>query len=116
MFVGLRIGSTLAVVGIGDAADTLSPNIGQGGGSMMNALSLAVHLDRGADTPALAAWEAAGAPHHRSHAANFRLAGITRDLAAAAAHRCPCTRRPIQMADQQRTCTVRPGRNYQRES
>jgi hypothetical protein len=55
MFAGLRISSTLAVVGVGDAADALPPNIGQGGGSMMNALSLAVHLDRGADTPALAA-------------------------------------------------------------
>jgi ABC-type nitrate/sulfonate/bicarbonate transport system permease component len=55
MFAGLRIGSTLAVVGVGDAADALPPNIGQGGGSMMNAVSLAVHLDRGADTPALAA-------------------------------------------------------------
>jgi Binding-protein-dependent transport system inner membrane component len=51
MFVELRIDSTLAVVGIGDAADTLSPNIGQGGGSMMNALSLAVHLDRGRTRP-----------------------------------------------------------------
>jgi len=44
---------------IGDAAHALPPNIGQGGGcAMMNALSLAVHLDRGADVgAALAAWE-----------------------------------------------------------
>jgi len=44
---------------IGDAAHALPPNIGQGGGcAMMNALSLAVHLDRAADVPAaLAAWE-----------------------------------------------------------
>jgi len=44
---------------IGDAAHALPPNIGQGGGcAMMNALSLAVHLDRAPDVPAaLAAWE-----------------------------------------------------------
>jgi 2-polyprenyl-6-methoxyphenol hydroxylase-like FAD-dependent oxidoreductase len=45
---------------IGDAAHALPPNIGQGGGcAMMNALSLAVHLEREKDVPAaLAAWEA----------------------------------------------------------
>jgi 2-polyprenyl-6-methoxyphenol hydroxylase-like FAD-dependent oxidoreductase len=44
---------------IGDAAHALPPNIGQGGGcAMMNALSLAVHLDREPDIPtALATWE-----------------------------------------------------------
>src|SRR5215471_11991682 len=44
---------------IGDAAHALPPNIGQGGGcAMMNALSLAVHLERNVDVPAaLAAWE-----------------------------------------------------------
>ena len=44
---------------IGDAAHALPPNIGQGGGcAMMNALSLAVHLEREEDVPAaLAAWE-----------------------------------------------------------
>jgi 2-polyprenyl-6-methoxyphenol hydroxylase-like FAD-dependent oxidoreductase len=44
---------------LGDAAHALPPNIGQGAGcAMMNALSLAVHLDRHADLPsALAAWE-----------------------------------------------------------
>ncbi len=44
---------------IGDAAHALPPNIGQGGGcAMMNALALAVHLDRERDVPAaLAAWE-----------------------------------------------------------
>jgi len=44
---------------IGDAAHALPPNIGQGGGcAMMNALALAVFLDRYADVPsALAAWE-----------------------------------------------------------
>jgi 2-polyprenyl-6-methoxyphenol hydroxylase-like FAD-dependent oxidoreductase len=45
---------------IGDAAHALPPNIGQGGGcAMMNALSLAVYLDRHDEIPAaLAAWEA----------------------------------------------------------
>ena len=44
---------------IGDAAHAIPPNIGQGGGcAMMNALSLAVYLDREHDTAkALAAWE-----------------------------------------------------------
>ena len=44
---------------IGDAAHALPPNIGQGGGcAMMNALSLAVHLERNADVAAaLATWE-----------------------------------------------------------
>jgi hypothetical protein len=45
MFAGLRIGSTLVVVGVSDAARALPPNIGHGGGcAMMNALSLALHL------------------------------------------------------------------------
>lgn len=44
---------------LGDAAHAMPPNIGQGGGcAMMNALSLAVHLDRHAEIDvALAAWE-----------------------------------------------------------
>jgi 2-polyprenyl-6-methoxyphenol hydroxylase-like FAD-dependent oxidoreductase len=44
---------------LGDAAHALPPNIGQGGGcAMMNALSLAVHLDRELDlATALASWE-----------------------------------------------------------
>jgi 2-polyprenyl-6-methoxyphenol hydroxylase-like FAD-dependent oxidoreductase len=44
---------------IGDAAHALPPNIGQGGGcAMMNALSLAVYLQREGDVPAaLAKWE-----------------------------------------------------------
>ena len=44
---------------IGDAAHALPPNIGQGGGcSMMNALSLAVYLDRERDVAAaLETWE-----------------------------------------------------------
>jgi 2-polyprenyl-6-methoxyphenol hydroxylase-like FAD-dependent oxidoreductase len=46
---------------IGDAAHALPPNIGQGGGcAMMNALALAVHLNRHREVEdALAAWEAA---------------------------------------------------------
>lgn len=44
---------------VGDAAHALPPNIGQGGGcAMMNALSLAVFLERDRDVgAALAAWE-----------------------------------------------------------
>jgi 2-polyprenyl-6-methoxyphenol hydroxylase-like FAD-dependent oxidoreductase len=49
---------------IGDAASSLPPNIGQGGGcAMMNALSLAVYLDRVPEqTAALEAWERAERP------------------------------------------------------
>jgi 2-polyprenyl-6-methoxyphenol hydroxylase-like FAD-dependent oxidoreductase len=44
---------------LGDAAHALPPNIGQGGGcAMMNALSLAVYLEREAEiAPALQTWE-----------------------------------------------------------
>lgn len=49
---------------VGDAAHALPPNIGQGGGcAMMNALSLAVYLDRTSDVmQALATWERAERP------------------------------------------------------
>jgi 2-polyprenyl-6-methoxyphenol hydroxylase-like FAD-dependent oxidoreductase len=49
---------------VGDAAHALPPNIGQGGGcAMMNALSLAVYLERESDTAtALHTWEAAERP------------------------------------------------------
>jgi 2-polyprenyl-6-methoxyphenol hydroxylase-like FAD-dependent oxidoreductase len=57
--IKLRRWSAGKVAIVGDAAHALPPNIGQGGGcAMMNALSLAVHLDRCADVPAaLVAWE-----------------------------------------------------------
>jgi len=49
---------------IGDAAHALPPNIGQGAGcAMMNALSMAVFLERHADVPAaLDAWEQSERP------------------------------------------------------
>ena len=49
---------------IGDAAHAIPPNIGQGAGcAMMNALSMAVFLERGDDIPSqLAAWERAERP------------------------------------------------------
>src|SRR5262249_15250931 len=57
--IKLRRWSAGRVAIIGDAAHALPPNIRQGGGcAMMNALSLAVHLERSADVPAaLATWE-----------------------------------------------------------
>jgi 2-polyprenyl-6-methoxyphenol hydroxylase-like FAD-dependent oxidoreductase len=57
--IRLRRWSAGRVAVVGDAAHALPPNIGQGGGcAMMNALSLAVHLDREPDvSTALAAWE-----------------------------------------------------------
>lgn len=58
-FLKLKRWSSGKVAVIGDAAHALPPNIGQGGGcAMMNALSLAVYLDRERDVPkALAMWE-----------------------------------------------------------
>ena len=58
-YVSLKRWSSGRVAVIGDAAHALPPNIGQGAGcSMMNALSLAAHLDRLPDTAsALSAWE-----------------------------------------------------------
>jgi 2-polyprenyl-6-methoxyphenol hydroxylase-like FAD-dependent oxidoreductase len=57
--IRLRRWSAGRVAIIGDAAHALPPNIGQGGGcAMMNALSLAVHLDSEPDvSAALATWE-----------------------------------------------------------
>jgi 2-polyprenyl-6-methoxyphenol hydroxylase-like FAD-dependent oxidoreductase len=62
--IKLRRWSAGKVAVIGDAAHALPPNIGQGGGcAMMNALALAVHLDRHREVEdALAAWEAAERP------------------------------------------------------
>jgi 2-polyprenyl-6-methoxyphenol hydroxylase-like FAD-dependent oxidoreductase len=57
--IKLKRWSAGSVAIIGDAAHALPPNIGQGGGcAMMNALSLAVYLEREPDIPAaLATWE-----------------------------------------------------------
>jgi 2-polyprenyl-6-methoxyphenol hydroxylase-like FAD-dependent oxidoreductase len=57
--IKLRRWSAGRVAIIGDAAHALPPNIGQGAGcAMMNALSLAVHLERNADVPTgLEIWE-----------------------------------------------------------
>ena len=62
--IKLRRWSAGKVAVIGDAAHALPPNIGQGGGcAMMNALALAVYLDRHREVEdALAAWEAAERP------------------------------------------------------
>jgi 2-polyprenyl-6-methoxyphenol hydroxylase-like FAD-dependent oxidoreductase len=57
--IRLRRWSAGRVAIIGDAAHALPPNIGQGAGcAMMNALSLAVYLERNVDVPAaLETWE-----------------------------------------------------------
>src|SRR6186997_2092973 len=58
-YIKLKRWSAGKVAVIGDAAHAIPPNIGQGGGcAMMNALSLAVYLDREPDVPtALTTWE-----------------------------------------------------------
>jgi 2-polyprenyl-6-methoxyphenol hydroxylase-like FAD-dependent oxidoreductase len=63
-YIKLKRWSRNRVVVLGDAAHALPPNIGQGAGcAMMNALALAVYLDRHADVAtALAAWEQAERP------------------------------------------------------
>jgi 2-polyprenyl-6-methoxyphenol hydroxylase-like FAD-dependent oxidoreductase len=62
--IRLKQWSSGCVAVVGDAAHALPPNLGQGGGcAMMNALSMAVYVDRGEDVPsALAAWERAERP------------------------------------------------------
>jgi 2-polyprenyl-6-methoxyphenol hydroxylase-like FAD-dependent oxidoreductase len=57
--IKLKSWSTGRVAIVGDAAHALPPNIGQGGGcAMMNALSLAVYLERHSDiAAALETWE-----------------------------------------------------------
>jgi len=62
--IKLKSWSAGRVAVLGDAAHALPPNIGQGGGcAMMNALSLAVYLEREADiAAALQAWERSERP------------------------------------------------------
>ena len=63
-YIKLRCWSSGRVAVLGDAAHAIPPNIGQGAGcAMMNALSLAVYLERFSETePALQAWERAERP------------------------------------------------------
>jgi 2-polyprenyl-6-methoxyphenol hydroxylase-like FAD-dependent oxidoreductase len=63
-YIRLRRWSSGRVAVLGDAAHALPPNIGQGAGcAMMNALSLAVNLERSSDVPAaLEAWERSERP------------------------------------------------------
>ena len=100
---------------IGDAAHALPPNIGQGGGcAMMNALSLAVYLDREDDVAAaLADLGAQRAADHRAHPAHLAFARLADHLAAGAARHDARHGRPLEMADAQRTrtrCTGPTGR------
>jgi 2-polyprenyl-6-methoxyphenol hydroxylase-like FAD-dependent oxidoreductase len=62
--IKLKRWSSGRVAILGDAAHALPPNLGQGGGcAMMNALAMAVHLERAPDVASgLAAWEAAERP------------------------------------------------------
>jgi len=63
-YIRLKRWSSGKVAVIGDAAHAIPPNIGQGAGcAMMNALSLAVYLDKYPETTlALEAWERAERP------------------------------------------------------
>lgn len=90
---------------LGDAAHAMPPNLGQGGGcAMMNALGLAVALDRHADVPqALAAWERTERPltQHTQRWSLLFSAMVPwprplRDAALAAAGRVPFVRGAMQ--------------------
>lgn len=62
-YIRLRRWSAGRVAVIGDAAHAIPPNIGQGAGcAMMNALSLAVYLEKGNIEEQLTAWERAERP------------------------------------------------------
>ena len=84
---------------VGDAAHALPPNIGQGGGcAMMNALSLAVYLERESDAadgaPHLGG---RGAAHDRAHPAHLLYSRPADNMAAGAA-RCGAWHcRPLEM-------------------
>jgi len=57
-YIRLKRWSSGRVAVIGDAAHAIPPNIGQGAGcAMMNALALAVHLEKNEIIPALERWE-----------------------------------------------------------
>ena len=83
-YIKLKRWSAGKVAVIGDAAHAMPPNIGQGGGcAMMNALSLAVYLDREHDVPtALETWESNERADHRAHPAHLADARLADDLAA----------------------------------
>ena len=70
----------------GDAAHALPPNIGQGGGcAMMNALSLAVYLERGPDIDDGARnLGARGTAAHRAYPAHIVLSRAADDVATVA--------------------------------
>jgi 2-polyprenyl-6-methoxyphenol hydroxylase-like FAD-dependent oxidoreductase len=85
---------------VGDAAHALPPNIGQGGGcAMMNALSLAVYLERESDTAtALRTWEAAERPMTEHTQRISYILGLPTTWPAGAA-RCGAWHcRPLEMA------------------
>ena len=115
-YIKLKRWSAGKVAVIGDAAHAIPPNIGQGGGcAMMNALSLAVYLDRDHDTAAaLATWEQKRARHHRAHPADFADAGLADDLAAVRSAprrwRWPANRSGWFASARRRRCTFRRGR------
>ena len=85
---------------IGDAAHALPPNIGQGGGcAMMNALSLAVYLDRENNvSAALATLGAERTSAHRAHATHLVFSRPADNVAASVARRGTWDCRPIEMA------------------
>ena len=83
-YIKLKRWSAGKVAVIGDAAHAMPPNIGQGGGcAMMNALSLAVYLDREQRRACGARHLGAQrARHHRAHPAHLADAGLADDMAA----------------------------------
>ena len=99
-YIKLNRWSAGKVAVIGDAAHALPPNIGQGGGcAMMNALSLAVYLDR-EQRRARGAHHLGGqrARHHRAYAAHLADARLADDLAAVYPGQDPGAGGEIEMA------------------
>ena len=99
-YIRLKRWSAGKVAVIGDAAHAIPPNIGQGGGcAMMNALSLAVYLDREHDT-AEGARRLGGqrARHHRPHPAHLADARLADHLAARHSRQGAGAGRQVEMA------------------
>jgi 2-polyprenyl-6-methoxyphenol hydroxylase-like FAD-dependent oxidoreductase len=97
-YVVLHRWSAGRVAIVGDAANAMSPNTGQGAGTAgMNALSLAVFASEAATVEeGLAGWEAR---ERRAHAVRGRRVGCAHAIADLHSHADPPLRRAFPVAD-----------------